>query len=111
MHLLHQALHAPGLQESVRGLGLRIDLMHLAVEGHQAGDLLLLVLIVVDPRSATWRARSQAAAIDLDSDHLGRAGHAWRQLAAAALDRLVVALSGQLGTHLLGEVQTKWTLR
>jgi len=103
LHLLHQSLHAPGLQKRRGRLRLRILPVPLAFQAHQAGDLVLLVLVLMHPRPTTHVAGTQPPAIDLDGNHLRHGGHADRQFATALLSGLVVALPGQFATHLQGD--------
>jgi len=103
LHLLHQALHPPWLQKRLRRLWLRIRLMHFTFQTHQAGNLVLLVVKVMHPRTATLGAGPQTPTIDLDGDHLRHGGHPGGQFAAAVLDGLFVALLFQFATNLPGE--------
>ena len=103
LHLLHQPLHPPGLQERRGRLRLRVLVVGRAVQRHQAGDLVLLVLLLVHPGPAAGLPGAQAAAIDLDGDHRRRRRHARLQLAAAVPGGLVIALPGQLAADRAGD--------
>jgi hypothetical protein len=55
-HLLHQALDAARHQEARRRLRLRVVRGDRALQGDQAGDLVLLVLRVMHPRPGSGGA-------------------------------------------------------
>jgi hypothetical protein len=99
-HLPHQPLDAARQQETRRRLGLRVVRGDHAAEGDQAGDLVLLVLRVVDAGAGGGGAGADAPAIDLDRHHLRRGRHPHRQL-VAVLARLAVPLLDQFAADLL----------
>jgi hypothetical protein len=99
-HLLHQPLDAARLQERRRRFGLRVLRTGRAAEGDQAGDLVLLVLGLVDAGAGARGAGADAPAVNLDGHDLRRRRHAHRQL-VAVLIRLAVPLRDQLAADLL----------
>jgi hypothetical protein len=103
-HLLDQPLHPPRLEKACGRLGLRVSAALDALQRGQAGDLVLLVLGLVDTPPRPGRPRAQPAAIDLD-DHRRRClAHTRLQLAAAALLGPGVALPRQVGTDLASQL-------
>ncbi len=103
-HLLDQPLHPPWLEEAGRRLGLRVLIVRGAAQRRQAGDLVLLVLGLVDAAARPGRPRPQPAAIDLDDHRRRRLVHPRLQLTGAALLGLGIALPCQLGAHLVGQL-------
>jgi hypothetical protein len=77
--------------------------MHLALQRHQAGNLVLLVLLLMHSRPTVHLTSPQTPPIDLDGDHFRRSSHSGGQFAAAVLDRFVVALLCHLGANLRGD--------
>jgi hypothetical protein len=88
-HLLHQPLDPARQQERRRRLGLRVPREDLAPEGNQAGDLVLLVLRLMDAGAGSLGASAYAPAIDLDGHDLRRRRHARRDVVAALIRRAV----------------------
>ena len=77
------------------GSGWGVVFLHRAVQTHQAGQLVLLVLLLMHSRPTAHGAGPQMPAIDLDGYHLRWRRHAGRQFAAAVRGSLRVALRGQ----------------
>jgi hypothetical protein len=97
-------LHPPRLQETRRRLGLRVLAALGALQRRQAGDLVLLVLGLVDAAARPGHPRPQPAAIDLDDYRRRRLAHLGFQLAAAALLGPRVALPRQVGADFAGQL-------
>lgn len=103
-HLLDQPLDPTRLEEARRRLRLRVFLVLDTRERRQAGDLVLLVLGLVDPAARPGRPRPQPAAIDFDDHRRRGLAHTGRQLAAAPLLGLGIATPRQVSADFGGQL-------
>jgi hypothetical protein len=100
-HLPDQTLNASRPHERRRWFRLRILGVFSALQRDQAGDLVLLVLRLVNATPAVGGPRPQAPPIHLHGDHRRRPRHARRQFPPPAPRDLLVADSCQVRADLL----------